>query len=62
MFVKAEILIIIIVLLFLFYLVISLGAKRKNVSQSREIKSYLLSVRVLIAIIGVVAFILWFLI
>ena len=59
MFEKIEILLVIIVLLFLFYVVISLGAKRKNTLQSREIKNYLFGVRVLIIIIGIVAFILW---
>ena len=58
---KAEILVVIFVLLLAFYLVISLGAgnKRKS-SQSREITSYLFSVRVLIIIIAIVALILWF--
>ena len=59
MFEKIEILLVIIVLLFLFYVVISLGAKRKNTLQSREIKNYLFGVRVLIIIIGIVSFILW---
>ena len=59
MFEKIEILLIIIALLFLFYIVISVGAKRKNTLQSREIKNYLFGVRVLIIIIGIVAFILW---
>ena len=59
MFEKVEILLIIIALLFLFYIVISLGAKKKNTLQSHEIKNYLFSVRVLITIIGIVAFILW---
>lgn len=59
MFEKIEILLIIIVLLFLFYIVISVGAKRKNTVQSSEIKNYLFGVRILIIIIGVVAFSLW---
>ena len=58
---KAEILVVIFVLLLAFYLVISLGAgNKKKSSQSREITSYLFSVRVLIIIIGIVALILWF--
>lgn len=58
---KTEILIVIFVLLLIFYLVISLGAgKKKKSSQSREITNYLLGVRVLIIIIGIVALILWF--
>ena len=58
---KAEILVVIFALLLTFYLVISLGAgKKRKSSQSREITSYLFSVRVLIIIIAIVALILWF--
>ena len=61
MFEKVEILIIVFVLLFVFYLVISLGARKKGKSsQSPEIASYLFGVRILIIIIGIVALILWF--
>jgi len=56
---KVEILIVIICLLFLFYLVISLGTKAKKKSHSKEINSYLLSVRILIIIIGITAIVLW---
>ena len=57
---KIEILIIILALLFIFYLVISLGARKKGGSpQSPEITSYLFGVRVLIIIIAIVALILW---
>ena len=58
---KIEILFVIFVLLLVFYLVISLGAgKKRKSSQSREIKSYLFGVRILIIIIGIVSLILWF--
>tara|TARA_Y100000590_G_scaffold470414_1_gene664675 strand:+ start:53 stop:244 length:192 start_codon:yes stop_codon:yes gene_type:complete len=58
---KFEILIVIFVLLVAFYLVISLGAKKKNKSvQSKEIANYLFSVRILIIIIGAVSLLLWF--
>ena len=61
MFEKVEILIIVFVLLFVFYLVIWLGAGKKNKSsQSPEISSYLFGVRVLIIIIAIVSLILWF--
>ena len=58
---KFETLIIIFALLIIFYLVISLGAKKKimNNSQSSEIKNYLLNVRILIIFIAIVALILW---
>ena len=60
MFQKHEILIIIFTLLIIFYLVISLGAGKKGKNDSSpQIKSYLFSVRVLISIIAIVAFILW---
>ena len=58
---KIEILFVIFALLLVFYLVISLGAgKKRKSSQSREIKSYLFGVRILIIIIGIVSLILWF--
>ena len=56
MFEKFEILLIIFFLLFLFYIVIALGARRKN--QLVEIKNYLKGVRFLILILSVVAVIL----
>ena len=57
---KTEILIVIFVLLLAFYVVILLGAgKHKKTPQSPEIRSYLLGVRILIIIIGIVSFILW---
>lgn len=58
---KFETLIIIFALLIIFYLVISLGAKKKimNNSQSPEIKNYLFNVRILIIFIAIVALILW---
>ena len=63
MFEKIEILIIIYTILFLFYLVILFGAgKRKNISQSKEIKSYLRGVRYLLIMLAVVALILWILV
>ena len=59
---KTEILIVIIALLLTFYLVISLGAKKKGKSsESPEISRYLLGVRVLIIIIAIVSLILWLL-
>ena len=58
---KTEILIVIIVLLLTFYLVISLGARKKGKSsETPEISRYLFGVRILIIIIGIVALILWF--
>jgi|TARA_B110000438_G_scaffold303629_1_gene366080 hypothetical protein len=57
---KVEILIVIIVLLLTFYFVISWGAgKRKGSIVSKEIKSYLFGVRVLIILIAIVSLILW---
>ena len=60
MFGKVEILIISLVILIIFYFVISLGAGRKQNSQSKEIKNYLFGVRILIIIISIVFCILWF--
>jgi len=57
---KIEILIVIFFLLLTFYLVIFLGARKKgNTLQSVKINNYLFGVRILIAIISVVALILW---
>ena len=57
---KTEILIVIIVLLLTFYLVISLGARKKGKSpETPEISRYLFGVRILIIIIAIVALILW---
>jgi hypothetical protein len=59
---KVEILIVIIVLLLAFYFVISWGAgKRKDSPASKEIKRYLIGVRVLIIFIAIVSLILWLL-
>ena len=58
---KTEILIVIIALLLTFYLVISLGARKKGKSsETPEISRYLFSVRILIIIIAIVSLILWF--
>ena len=58
---KAEILIVIIILLLAFYLVISLGARKKGKSSEiPEISRYLFGVRILIIIIAIVSLILWF--
>jgi len=58
---KNEILIVIIVLLLAFYLVISLGARKKGKSsETPEISRYLFGVRILIIIIAIVSLILWF--
>ena len=60
---KTEILVVIFFLLFVFYLVISLGAKKRRQStQSPEISRYLFGVRILIIIIAIVSLILWFLV
>ena len=57
---KAEILIVIIILLLAFYLVISLGARKKGKSSEiLEISRYLFGVRILIIIIAIVSLILW---
>jgi len=58
---KIEILIVIIALLLAFYLVISLGARKKGKSsETPEISRYLFGVRILIIIIAIVSLILWF--
>ena len=57
---KFEILIVIFFLLLTFYLVIFWGARKKGETlQSVKINNYLFGVRILIAIISVVALILW---
>ena len=59
MFEKYQILIIIFLILLAFYFVISLGAGNKEKKDtSKNIKSYMLGVRVLILIIAIVALIL----
>jgi|TARA_Y100000310_G_scaffold128224_1_gene127365 hypothetical protein len=59
---KVEILIVIIALLLAFYFVISWGAgKRGNSPTSKEIKRYLIGVRILIILIAIVSLILWLL-
>ena len=61
MFEKIEILIITLFLFALFYIVISLGAKRKkNSSGSIEIKKYMFNVKMLILFVAIVFLILWF--
>ena len=58
---KPEILIVIIILLLAFYLVISLGARKKGKSSEiLEISRYLFGVRILIIIIAIVSLLLWF--
>ena len=58
---KTEILIVIIAILLTFYLVISLGARKKGKSsETPEISRYLFGVRILIIIIAIVSLILWF--
>ena len=58
---KIQIIIVIIVLLLAFYLVISLGArKRGKSSEIPEISRYLFGVRILIIIIAIVSLFLWF--
>ena len=57
---KYEILLVIYLLLFAFYVVIYLGAKKKQTVQSKEIKSYLNGVRSLLLLLTAVATILWF--
>ena len=58
---KNEILFVVLVLLLLFYIVIRLGAgKKKKISKSYEMSSYLKSVRSLIFILALVALVLTF--
>ena len=58
---KTGILFVILVLLLVFYLVIRFGAgKKKDISKSRQMSSYLNGVRILIFILAIVALFLWF--
>ena len=58
---KPGILFVILVLLLAFYLVIRLGAgKKENIAKSRQMSNYLIGVRILIIILAIVALILWF--
>ena len=58
---KTGILFVILVLLLVFYLVIRLGAgKKRDISKSLQMSSYLNGVRILITILAIVALILWF--
>ena len=58
---KNGILAVIIILLFIFYVVIRLGAGRKQeISKSYQITGYLNGIRILIFILAIVALILWF--
>ena len=60
MFEKIEILLITFFLFALFYIVISLGAKKKkNSSESKEIKKYMFNVKMLISFVAAVFLILW---
>ena len=62
MFGKPVILIIILVLLLAFYLVIRLGAgKKEDIEDSKNPTRYLFGVRILIAILALVGLLLWFL-
>ena len=61
MFSKPIILIIVLTLLIVFYLVIRLGARKKDdIEKSKNLTKYLFGVRVLIAILALVGLILWF--
>ena len=61
MFSKPVILIIILILLLVFYLVIRLGAGKKNeIEDSKKLTRYLFGVRILIIILAIVGLILWF--
>ena len=58
---KSGILFVILVLLLVFYLVIRFGAgKKKDISKSHQMSSYLNGVRILIFILAIVALFLWF--
>ncbi len=58
---KNIILVVIFALLIIFYLVIRLGAgKKEQIKNSKQLTTYLGGVRVLILMLGVVSFILWF--
>ena len=61
MFSKPIILIIIFILLIVFYLVIRIGAgKKDDIEKSKNLTKYLFGVRVLIVILALVGLILWF--
>ena len=61
MFSKPIILIIVLTLLIVFYLVIRIGAgKKDDIEKSKNLTKYLFGVRVLIAILTLVGLILWF--
>ena len=58
---KTGILFVILVLLLVFYLVIRLSVgKKRDISKSYQLSSYLSGVRILIIILAIVALILWF--
>tara|TARA_B100000686_G_C16574233_1_gene854554 strand:+ start:52 stop:243 length:192 start_codon:yes stop_codon:yes gene_type:complete len=57
---KNGILFVIIILLIVFYIVIRLGAgKKKDISKSLQMSTYLGGVRILIFILAIVAIVLW---
>ena len=61
MFSKPVILLIVIVLLLVFYFVIRIGAgKSEEIEKSKNLKRYLLGVRILILILAFVGIVLWF--
>ena len=61
MFSKPIILIIVLTLLIVFYLVIRIGAgKKDDIEKSKNLTKYLFGVRVLIVILALVGLILWF--
>tara|TARA_B100000945_G_C20226524_1_gene523138 strand:- start:491 stop:682 length:192 start_codon:yes stop_codon:yes gene_type:complete len=61
MFSKPIILIIVLTLLIVFYLVIRIGAgKKDDIEKSKNLTKYLFGIRVLIAILALVGLILWF--
>ena len=61
MFAKPIILLIVLFLLLIFYLVIRIGAgKKEDVAKSKSLTRYLFGVRILIAILATVGIILWF--
>ena len=61
MFSKPIILIIVLTLLIVFYLIIRIGAgKKDDIEKSKNLTKYLFGVRVLIAILALVGLILWF--
>ena len=62
MFGKPIILVVILILLLAFYLVIRLGAgKKEDIEDSKNLTRYLFGVRILIAILALVGLLLWFL-